>query len=437
MAVAGYWNMPPFPLSCPGSPDYPNGAVPDCNPMYLADSDIHLGSYSDPTNPYSLKTWNEATGPALRPVIDAEAEGAIETIWQGVSFESPLRTQARRIVVVGHAGDPRAWACVYTPKSECMTNFVLDRVVWVEGQDAAISLVPPSYPRDRQPILSPEAAVAAATAEFGSGTLLTVLPIEAIWAPTIDPRVRAGVEGWVWIARAIVAPVDSAGTAPLEEVVLDDSTGSVVQRLSVSSSADYQPATLILNGGRGNGGTYDVALPDGTILLTGSTSAGANASAVLEMGDYRLLAWAGNAPPSNPPAGACVLDIHVRALEQVSYAASFGGPNYDKGPCTWDRVGPSPPTGGLSRDEAFAAAVAAFPSATGVVSASVGHVHDFIANVNIRDRWVWAVVVSGSFPSSCGPPPPSGATQLPCPEPATRMTVLVDYESGKFVLAFS
>jgi hypothetical protein len=220
-----------------------------------------------------------------------------------------------------------------------MGNFILDRVVWVEGRDAPSGIVPSVYiPPGDQPALSSQAAVDTAKAEFPSGTLLTVFPAQAISAPTIDPRISAQMQGFVWIARAITGPADSSGTAPLDEVVIDDATGQVVQRSSVASSADYQPASVVLSGGRGNGGTWDVELPDGTIILTGRTSASGQQPAVLESGDYRLLAWAGNAPPSNPPAGACTRDIHVHALEQLWYVASFGGQNYDKGPCTWDRV---------------------------------------------------------------------------------------------------
>lgn len=340
IAVGGYWNMPGSPYPCPPGRDSASGAVPDCLLMYLADSDLHLGVYSSPTDPTSLKEWRAATVPALRPVIDAEAEGTIEAIWHDVPFNSPLRIAARRVVVLGHAGDPRAWACVSTPVSQCAANFVLDRVVWVEGRRVAIAPVPPSYPRKTSPALSPQAAVDVAGAAFSSATVLTVLPIEALLAPTIDPRIRAGVDGFVWIARAITGPADSSGTAPLDEVVISDSTGQVVQRLSVAAGANYQPATVVLSGGRGNGGTYDVELPDGTVILTGSTSNGAVQPAVLEAGDYRVLAWAGGATADNPPPGACTRDIHVHALQHVWLVASFGGPNYDSGPCTWDRVPP-------------------------------------------------------------------------------------------------
>jgi hypothetical protein len=335
IAVAGYWNMPGYPYSCMPYPDYGTGAAPDCLLMYLADSDLHLGTYSDPADPNSLKSWGPPTGPALQPVINQEVTGVVDAIFPGAPYDLPLGTAARRVVIAGHTGDPRAWACVFTPTSQCMGNFILDRVAWVEGRDAPSGVTPSVYiaPGD-QPVLSSQAAVDTVQSEFPSGTLLTVFPTQAALAHTIDPRIRAGTTGLVWIARAISGPADASGTAPLDEVVIDDSTGQVLQRLSAASSADYQPATVVLSGGRGNGGTFDVELPDGTVILTGDT-------AVLEAGDYRILAWTGNAPPSNPPAGACTKDIHLHALEHASFVASFGGPTYDTGPCTWDRV-PAP-----------------------------------------------------------------------------------------------
>jgi hypothetical protein len=47
---------------------------------------------------------------------------------------------------------------------------------------------------------------------------------------------------------------------------------------------------------------------------------------------------------------------------------------------------------------------------------------------------VWAVVVSGSFPLSCGPAPPAGQTAGPCPPPATTATVYLDRQTGVFIL---
>ena len=100
--------------------------------------------------------------------------------------------------------------------------------------------------------------------------------------------------------------------------------------------------------------------------------------------------------------------------------------------------GAARPSGGLTETQAFAAARTAFPDATGVVSARVGQMRDFDTNQQVvpGDQWVWAVVVSGAFPFSCGPAPAPGQTRAPCPPPGTRKTVILDYTSGTFLEAF-
>ena len=100
-------------------------------------------------------------------------------------------------------------------------------------------------------------------------------------------------------------------------------------------------------------------------------------------------------------------------------------------------AGESPPPGGLSMPEAYSAALAAVPDATGVVSAKVGRMGDFDSEQRLwsSDRWVWAVVVSGDFPLSCGPAPTPGQTRS-CPPPATTQTVLLDYRTGLFLESF-
>jgi hypothetical protein len=100
--------------------------------------------------------------------------------------------------------------------------------------------------------------------------------------------------------------------------------------------------------------------------------------------------------------------------------------------------GAAPPSGGLTEAQAFAAARTAFPDATGVVSAKAGQMRDFDINQQVvpGDRWVWAVVVSGTFPFSCGPAPATGQTHAPCPPPGTTMTVILDYTTGRFLEAF-
>ncbi len=101
-------------------------------------------------------------------------------------------------------------------------------------------------------------------------------------------------------------------------------------------------------------------------------------------------------------------------------------------------AGAAPPSGGLTETQAFAAARAAFPGATGVVSAKAGQMRDFDTNQQVvpGDHWVWAVVVSGTFPFSCGPAPAPGLTPAPCPSPGTTMTVILDYTTGRYLEAF-
>ena len=96
------------------------------------------------------------------------------------------------------------------------------------------------------------------------------------------------------------------------------------------------------------------------------------------------------------------------------------------------------PPGGLSQSQAYAAARAASPDATGVVSGKAGQMRDFDTNQQVvpGDQWVWAVVVSGAFPFSCGPAPLPGQTHAPCPPPGTSMTVILDYKTGTFLEAF-
>lgn len=96
------------------------------------------------------------------------------------------------------------------------------------------------------------------------------------------------------------------------------------------------------------------------------------------------------------------------------------------------------PSGGLTHTEAYAAAMAARPDATGVVSAKVGRMRDFDTEQKVwpGDQWVWAVVISGTFPFSCGPAPEPSHTYAPCPPPGKTQTVLLDYWTGKFLEAF-
>jgi hypothetical protein len=73
-------------------------------------------------------------------------------------------------------------------------------------------------------------------------------------------------------------------------------------------------------------------------------------------------------------------------------------------------------------------------SATSVATARQDRAVTFDAQAVQPNRAVWAIEFAGQFRGACGPAPPQGAAS--CPPPATRMTVLLDAESGQFVEAF-
>jgi hypothetical protein len=100
------------------------------------------------------------------------------------------------------------------------------------------------------------------------------------------------------------------------------------------------------------------------------------------------------------------------------------------------RTSASSAAGGLSRDEAIAAARRAFDF-DDVLDATSGPIGRFEpgAAAAPSDHQVWAIVVSGRFQGSCGPWPGPQATPRPCPSPATTATVIVDLETGDFIVA--
>ncbi len=94
---------------------------------------------------------------------------------------------------------------------------------------------------------------------------------------------------------------------------------------------------------------------------------------------------------------------------------------------------------GISRADAIAAAERAIPGTTGVIEATTGPISDFETGQQVvpGNTLVWAVVLAGSFPRSCGPAPIPGSSPHPCPLAATSETVVINYVTGEFLFAFS
>ena len=101
--------------------------------------------------------------------------------------------------------------------------------------------------------------------------------------------------------------------------------------------------------------------------------------------------------------------------------------------------GPEATPSGIARADAIAAARRAAPDAIGVIGATTGPISEFEIGQQIvpGTTLVWAVVLSGRFALSCGPAPRPGESPHSCPAPATSETVLIDYQTGEFLLAFS
>ena len=105
--------------------------------------------------------------------------------------------------------------------------------------------------------------------------------------------------------------------------------------------------------------------------------------------------------------------------------------------------GPQPARAGISQSQAIEIArqqaQAASSTTVALMSVKTGPFRDFRGGttdaVAPGDTEVWAIDFSGTFQSSGGPPCPSGE---PCDRPASldhRITVILDYSTGAFIMA--
>jgi hypothetical protein len=104
----------------------------------------------------------------------------------------------------------------------------------------------------------------------------------------------------------------------------------------------------------------------------------------------------------------------------------------------------APPPAGLTLEQALDAmanaGIGAVPSA--VISARVVRYSQVVSDAPNPDEWVWSLVVTGNFGGPMGrnwcPPAATGtepASPTPCPWPATSELVVVDYQTGHFLMA--
>jgi hypothetical protein len=111
------------------------------------------------------------------------------------------------------------------------------------------------------------------------------------------------------------------------------------------------------------------------------------------------------------------------------------------------RASTPPPPGGLTADQATAIgrdqmlARGAGPggSPANVVCVVAGQLGEFRGTGTLGgspDRWVWKVVLTGTWEEGCGPPPPPSPqpdVRRSCPPPSTSGFEVIDYFTGEWV----
>jgi photosystem II stability/assembly factor-like uncharacterized protein len=219
----------------------------------------------------------------------------------------------------------------------------------------------------------------------------------------------------------LVAHNDGSGIADVDRSDDQGETWTRVSRTTASSLAVVSYASWLRPGP--NPGTIDATSDSGRTWQPLGV-AGLPAAPIT---------WIGFADAGHGALLAATADASSSGL----YVTSDGGSTWRPADLMASSV--RPPAGGLSQAAAFAAARRAYPDARGVVSGRVGQIRDFETGQRVvpPDRWVWAVVISGTFPFSCGPAPDPGQTHAPCPPPALTKTVLLDYATGKFIEGIS
>jgi hypothetical protein len=242
-------------------------------------------------------------------------------------------TPAQRVVVIGHAGDPRLWQCRPQDRDGCGDIFVVDRIVWVEGVDAPLktgfSEVAASLTLDE--------AVAATGAD--PAQVLSVLALRGEDVGTIDPRLSGGDASVVWVIRFAGTP-DEFGTADATTYLVDDASATVLSSVPLQVDAHYAPALLTIDvgddrtpaGGEWGYANYSIIGPNGPI------SRGNSAAMALDPGTYTLRGnITGDITPP-PPGLPCETQVELAANDDVWWRVAFA----QDGSCTWAPTQPLP-----------------------------------------------------------------------------------------------
>ncbi len=338
IAVAGYWDPGPL-LSCPAIPGtYITTLQGYCNGAVLTETEQHLRySKSDSLG------GEYGTLPRTGPLLDTHVlETPIWSVLEHAADAAPsvpgpdpgeqLMTEVP-VVLVGHTGDPRIWACpAGAVRSTCRTTFVIDRVAWLDGQALGVQL---EEAQGRQ-LTSADVEEQVAALLPDSGHVLSIQSADPTDADDIEPRLAPDPDHAVWITRSIAGDVDANGTSPIQEIIIDDHDGSVVTQQPLASAPGYAPALLILQytsldlTGKADPPYFEVDNASGALVHAGYLGK----TVVLDAGHYTLKAWLAKTDHSVPvgdPHDGCTVALDLTAGAQVVERATSPA----TGPCEW------------------------------------------------------------------------------------------------------
>ena len=331
VAVRGYWtNEPPLPCAAPPSNQPPLERY--CTSPVLTEGDQHLLGADG-------YTWTSPVAPFIEPrnVSDSVGTDALYAQLPGVQGSN---SAPRRVILVGHEGDPRAWQCRAPDRQGCETAFVLDRVVSVE----ATLIDPAPQQSDVTPTKTAAAVQAILVAALPGAQLVSLVPVNTADAPTIDPRFRIGIDGVAWIARMAVGPVGPDGSTSMNEVVVGDASGTVLQQLAFPVSFSEPFASIRLGGDGGNPGRFNATWYEvdgaGAVAILAGLLGYSTPAVTIEPGTYTLRAWIG--PLKTGVAGQrreeCHMDLTAGISAELAFTATWQG---GAAACQWSTTPPN------------------------------------------------------------------------------------------------
>lgn len=325
-AVAGYW-ITGMPFGCPYTPFAPMLST-RCSSDAFADEHLRLGSYSEGPDGSISYTWSAGRQRLglLIPVLTSESSNGTwpEPAPGPPSAQDP--TPARRVVLIGHAGDPRLWQCRPADRDECGQIFVVDRIAWVDGVDlpltAGFSEVDTALTLDQ----------AIAASGVAPESVVSAYPLVAASLGDVDPRL-VGVDGEVVWAIRVAMGLDAAGAAAARSLVVDDANRTILRTVPLETGDDYVPALLTIyvddsrtpSGGEWGYSSYLIADSDGREVRPQS------AAVALAPGSYSLSGFIRGDLTSPPPGPPCQTDIDLVANQDLWMTVSFAR----DGSCTW------------------------------------------------------------------------------------------------------